>query len=289
MPFAIPYSPSVPAVVSAVRRLRWRGRTSAAEHPSCSSSDVVPDSCAIHSAGEQTYGQQRCSATPPVPQTFPALVTATGLTIRQMPKLSTCAYFAPCRPRISVYVDQLGQRGTLDTSRLSTMDPSDVMEVGMPQERLSMRKAREILRLRLGLGLSAREVARSCKVSHTTVLEYERRARSAGLGWPLPEGVDDAQLETIVCGPPEPRCAKREMPDIGYLGAEMKKRHVTLSFLWLEYKAANPDGYQYTQFCEHYKREKKKLDVVLSIGRVRSCSPTTRATPLTSSTPQLAR
>ncbi len=152
-----------------------------------------------------------------------------------------------------------------------------------------MRKAREILRLRLGLGLSAREVARSCKVSHTTVLEYERRARSAGLGWPLPEGVDDAQLETIVCGPPEPRCAKREMPDIGYLGAEMKKRHVTLSLLWLEYKAGNPDGYQYTQFCEHYKREKKKLDVVLSIGRVRSCSPSTRATPLTSSTLQLAR
>lgn len=133
----------------------------------------------------------------------------------------------------------------------------------MPQERLSMRKAREILRLRLGLGLSAREVARSCKVSHTTVLEYERRARSAGLGWPLPEGIDDTQLEKIVCPAPEHKSGKRDMPDIGYLTAEMKKRHVTLSLLWLEYKAANPDGYQYTQFCEHYKREKKSLDVVL--------------------------
>lgn len=133
----------------------------------------------------------------------------------------------------------------------------------MPQGRLSMRKAREILRLRLGLGLSAREVARSCKISHSTVLEYERRARSAGLSWPLPEEIDDTQLERIVCGVAEPRSGKREMPDIGYLAAEIRKRHVTLSLLWLEYKAEHPDGYQYTQFCEYYKREKKKLDVVL--------------------------
>lgn len=131
-----------------------------------------------------------------------------------------------------------------------TMDPSRVMEVGMPQERLSMRKAREILRLRLGLGLSAREVASSCKVSHSTVLEYERRARSAGLLWPLPDEIDDTQLERIVCGVPEQRFGKREMPDIGYLAAEMKKRHVTLALLWLEYKGEHPDGYQYTQFCE---------------------------------------
>jgi transposase len=137
------------------------------------------------------------------------------------------------------------------------------MEVRMSQERLSMRKAREILRLRLGLGLSAREVARSCKISHSTVLEYERRARSAGLGWPLPDEIDDTQLEKIVCGPPPQRSGQREMPEIGYLAAEMKKRHVTLHLLWLEYKDDHPDGYQYTQFCEYYRREKKKLDVVL--------------------------
>lgn len=43
---------------------------------------------------------------------------------------------------------------------------------------LSMNKAREILRLKLdlglglGLGLGAREIAKICSCSHSTVLEY---------------------------------------------------------------------------------------------------------------------
>lgn len=133
----------------------------------------------------------------------------------------------------------------------------------MSQEGLSMRKVREILRLRIGCSLSCRDVAKSCKVSHSTVLEYQRRAISAGLGWPLPEGMDDAALERIVCEPPEAPVCRRDMPDIDYLVSEMKKAHVTLSLLWLEYKAANPDGYQYTQFCHRYREAKKRLDVVL--------------------------
>jgi hypothetical protein len=41
---------------------------------------------------------------------------------------------------------------------------------------------------------------------------------------------------------------------------------LTLSQLWLEYKEKHPGGYQYTQFCEHYWRWRKKLDY----GMVRS-------------------
>lgn len=133
----------------------------------------------------------------------------------------------------------------------------------MPQEGLSMRKVREVLRLRIGCGLSSRAVAKSCKVGKTTVLEYEARARLAGLSWPLPEGLDDAALERIVCGPPQPPALGRDMPSIDYLVSEMKRPHVTLSQLWLEYKAADPEGYQYTQFCHYYRGAKKKLDVVL--------------------------
>ena len=42
----------------------------------------------------------------------------------------------------------------------------------MAQERLSMRQIKEILRLRLELGFSRRQTARSCRVSHSTVSEY---------------------------------------------------------------------------------------------------------------------
>jgi transposase len=43
----------------------------------------------------------------------------------------------------------------------------------------------------------------------------------------------------------------------------MRRKGVTLALLWQEYKANNPDGYQYSQFCYHYGRQKKKLDVVM--------------------------
>jgi len=133
----------------------------------------------------------------------------------------------------------------------------------MPQKGLSMRKVREILRLRLGVGLSSRQVAKSCKVSSSTVLEYEKRAREAGLSWPLPEDMDDASLERLVRAQLEVFKENRPLPEVAYLVQEMKRPHVTLHLLWLEYKAANPDGYQYTQFCRYYNQEKKKLDVVL--------------------------
>ena len=47
---------------------------------------------------------------------------------------------------------------------------------------LSMRKVREILRLRWGLGLAVHKVAQSCKVSPSTVVNYERRAAVEHVG-----------------------------------------------------------------------------------------------------------
>ena len=64
----------------------------------------------------------------------------------------------------------------------------------MPAKRLSMRKIKEVLRLR-AQGLSDRKVARSVKVARTTVRRIRRRAEAAGLGWPLPEDLDDEGLE----------------------------------------------------------------------------------------------
>ena len=48
-----------------------------------------------------------------------------------------------------------------------------------------------------------------------------------------------------------------------YLHRERKKKGVTLQLLWHEYKEANPDGYQYSQFCELYRQWTQKLDVCL--------------------------
>ena len=60
---------------------------------------------------------------------------------------------------------------------------------------LSMRKVREVLRLHHVAGLGGRAIARSLKISPVTVRRFFSRAEEQGLGWPLPESLDDAQLE----------------------------------------------------------------------------------------------
>ena len=58
-----------------------------------------------------------------------------------------------------------------------------------------MRKIREVLRLYFAAALSIRAIARSLGTSPSTVGEYLRRAKVAGVSWPVPEAIDDAGLE----------------------------------------------------------------------------------------------
>ena len=64
----------------------------------------------------------------------------------------------------------------------------------MPGKRLPMRKIRDVLRL-CADGLSKRQIAASLNVGATSVGEYLRRARRAGLNWPLPADVSDEDLD----------------------------------------------------------------------------------------------
>ena len=67
----------------------------------------------------------------------------------------------------------------------------------MPTQRLSMRRIREVLRLR-HQGLTERVIARTLGVSNGVVHGYVRRARLAGLTWPLPEEYDDRRLNELL-------------------------------------------------------------------------------------------
>ncbi|MEA3502030.1 MAG: IS21 family transposase [Actinomycetota bacterium] len=134
----------------------------------------------------------------------------------------------------------------------------------MPAKRLSMRKIKDLLRLRWGDKLSRRDVGRSVGSSPSTVSDCEGRAQVAGLGWPLPEDLDDAALEALLYPPPQPSAQARMEPDWNYIHKELRRKHVTRMLLWQEYKADHPDdGYQYSQFCDRYRAFKAKLDVVM--------------------------
>jgi len=135
----------------------------------------------------------------------------------------------------------------------------------MPEERLSMRKIKEVLRLRFA-GLYQEQIARSCSMGQSTVHRYLKRAEAAGLSWPLPEDYDDDQLEGLLF--PEPRGRKPSGctgPDFGDIHRQLAEhRHLTLQLLWEEYREVHPTaGYGYSRFCELYHQWKGSQDVVL--------------------------
>jgi transposase len=127
-----------------------------------------------------------------------------------------------------------------------------------------MRKIRELLRLHLGAGLSRRQAAVAAGMPYSTAADHLARAERAGLGWPLPEGMDDGQLEACLFARTEsPPAASRPLPDWRTVHLELRRKGVTLQLLWMEYKERQPEGYQYTQFCRHYRVWQGRLDLVM--------------------------
>lgn len=134
----------------------------------------------------------------------------------------------------------------------------------MPAKRLSMRKIQEILRLKYGHGLSNRDIAKSTTTSRSTVADYLLRASAAGISWPLPAGMDEEQLERLLF-PSATGCIRRDRPapDWPEVHGELRRKGVTLALLWHEYKEKNPDGYQYSWFCQQYEQWHGTIDLVM--------------------------
>lgn len=131
----------------------------------------------------------------------------------------------------------------------------------MPAERVTMRKIKDILRLKWACGLSNRQVAASCGVARSTVAETLYRAKAAGVSWPLPVDLDETQLEArLYPSAPPPTSLPRAVPEWAALHQELTRKGVTLALLWQEYKAAHPNGYQYSRFCDLYGAWRASLD-----------------------------
>ena len=134
----------------------------------------------------------------------------------------------------------------------------------MANKRLPMRKIREVLRLSHACGLGEREIARSCRIARATVGNYLKRAEAVGLTWPAAAELSETELASVLFPRDSPAASReRAAPDCQYIYDQLRqyrKLNLTLTQLWLEYKESHPDGYQYTQFCEHYRRWRGELD-----------------------------
>ena len=131
----------------------------------------------------------------------------------------------------------------------------------MAFSRLPMRKILEVLRLHHESRRSHREIARAVVASPTTVGEILRRAKLAGIGYPLPSSLTETAVEAALYPPPAPSSNKRPEPDWAAVHRELRRKGVTLDLLWQEYKAEHPGGYQYSRFCQHYRGWAGRLSV----------------------------
>ena len=104
----------------------------------------------------------------------------------------------------------------------------------MPQERLSMRKIRDVLRYRHSAGFSLDAIAKALKLSKGVVAKYVRLAGAAGLTWSLRDGLDDSGLEKLLYRQATAREPTFADPDDAGVHQELKKKGVTLLLVVFE-------------------------------------------------------
>jgi transposase len=135
-----------------------------------------------------------------------------------------------------------------------------------------MHKIKDILRIHLLGGVtSCRRIGRAVGCGKTAVSQCLQRAAAAGLTtWETVAALDEETLErrlypAAAAKPAATKRTVRPVPDWTRVREELARRDhpVTLMLLWTEYKAEHPDGYQYSQFAERYRRFEKQLSVVL--------------------------
>jgi transposase len=135
----------------------------------------------------------------------------------------------------------------------------------MPAKReLTMRQIRQMLRLHHD-GVSAREIGRALGVARSTIQDNLKRAEKAGIGWPPAADLTDDILEDRLFAKAgfKPGQRRRSEPDWAVLAREFKRPGVNLMVLWEEYRAAQPDGYGYSRFCELFRVFEQHLSPVM--------------------------
>jgi transposase len=131
---------------------------------------------------------------------------------------------------------------------------------------LSVRKIREVLRLKSEARLSDRQIAAVLGSARSTVQECLRRARLAGLSWPLPD-LDEEELHGRLY-PRAVQAPRYPTPDFAAIQRELATKGVTRMLLWQEYKAQHPDGCQYSAFCRDYEAWLGRQDAVMRFEHV---------------------
>lgn len=133
----------------------------------------------------------------------------------------------------------------------------------MSRQRVSMRKIRSVLRYHFGEGYSIRKTAKYSLLSFSTARDYVHRAKQAGLGWPLPEEMTDAELAARLFPDSRVSNPRHPAPDWEVIHKTLDRKGQTLQLAHERYLQVYPGGYSYSRFCALYRAWCKRKDVVM--------------------------
>ena len=144
----------------------------------------------------------------------------------------------------------------------------------MARQRTSMKKIRDLIRLKSTTQMSDRQIAGALQISRPLVGKYWRAFQASGLKDEQIEGMADSEVMGVLKGClriPEPQQEEQSSrygelaKEFPHFVEELKRTGVTLQCLWQEYTGKHPQGYRYSRFCYHFQNWRESSDVRMHI------------------------
>jgi transposase len=139
----------------------------------------------------------------------------------------------------------------------------------MANKSISMIQVRRIIQLKAE-GLSKLKISRSLNIHRATLDNYLSKFEATEKSYSELLQYSDEQLSALVY-----KISPTIKPDkridvlkkhLDYFREELSRPGVTRKTLWEEYQEAYPDGYSYTQFCEHFARHIKRTRATMHLS-----------------------
>lgn len=120
----------------------------------------------------------------------------------------------------------------------------------------------------LSQGVSIKSIVRTCNVSRNTIRTYKRKIKFLGLKYEQILSFSDSEIHSLLQYKHDVNFEERIryqslMNNISYFQSELKRIGVTRRLLWQEYHAKEPEGYSYSQFCEHLSKYLDRNDLTM--------------------------
>ncbi len=131
----------------------------------------------------------------------------------------------------------------------------------MANKAISMTKVKRIIQLK-SEGVSKLKISKTLGINRKTLDSYLFKLDFIGKSYQDLLGMSETELAALVYNSgnnnqPDSRLEDLQNRFVSYVD-QLRKPGVTRCILWEEYKMTNPDGYSYSQFCEHFARYKQR-------------------------------